>query len=54
LWNEPSIDTNGEIFKFCVDVEKICVKKGVKIHKGTSVNKINMNKGLRGRYIKPF
>jgi hypothetical protein len=50
LINDPAIDTNGDIFKFCVNVEKICVKKGVTILKGIGVKKINLEKTSSGRY----
>lgn len=50
LTNDPAIDTNGDIFKFCVNVEKICVKKGVTIYKGVGVKKINLVKSSNGRY----
>ena len=49
LWNQPGIDTNGEIHKFCVDVASICVKKGVTIKTGASVKKINLSKDNKGK-----
>jgi hypothetical protein len=44
VWNTPAIDTNGEIFKFCVNAEKVCVSRGVKIRKGAGIKKFLRNK----------
>ena len=49
--NARVIDTNGEIFKFCKNIAKICVGRyGVEVVAGTSVKRINLKKG---RYQNP-
>ena len=40
VWNQPPVDSSADIFTFCTNLEKKCMKLGVKILTNMNVTKV--------------